>query len=822
MAKFIEQGTRYHLDDPCIAPNSAAYLWNPKMMLHMNCRGFAVSQYMDPEPRKYAHVPNLAGQSFMQPEQPYFSHHPGRFFYLRDEQTGEMFSAPYEPMKSQLDSFAFEPGLSDIRWCIEKLGIELVITLELAADEVLELWTVQLRNLSGRSRRLSLIPYFPVGYSSWMNMGGRFDAQLNAIVCSCVTPYQKVEDYFKHQHFKDLTFLTADRAPDFYEVGLQRFEGEGGLHNPSALQDGQNLANGEAHYEMPAAIMQFSYELSADESTELRLGFGPAKDESEIAALKQRFIEADPSLNRQALAQYIGEAKGVIDIDTPDAQLNDFVNHWLPRQVFYHGDSNRLTTDPQTRNYLQDAMGMVYIKPQACREAIITALQQQAVSGGMPDGILLSDEAELKYINQVPHTDHPVWLAIVLSAYLRETNDYALLDEPLVWADSDETASVFEHVSRAMEYLCQANDDRGLPYIAQGDWCDPMNMVGYQGKGVSGWLAEAISYALQLWSPICRQRQANERAGRFEEHASGLNQRINQHFWDGQWFGRGITDQGVLFGVSNDKEGRIFLNAQSWALLCGAANGEQQQAMLQAIDQQLDTPYGVMMSAPAFTAMRDDVGRVTQKWPGSAENGSVYNHAAAFYAASLYTVGESERAFEVLRKMLPDNSAEELAIRGQLPVYLPNYYRGAYYQYPRTAGRSSNLFNTGTCAWFYQLMVEQLFGLRGDEHGLRVQPQLPQGWPSASVTRQFRGASVQIDFVREGHKGSCDEGPANSGEHIRVTNEGSTAQSSRVHSEQLTEDCVRLTELKAGQHYHLICHISCVAAVNSQAEGTSL
>ncbi|WP_163130645.1 GH36-type glycosyl hydrolase domain-containing protein [Agarivorans sp. Alg241-V36] len=746
MAKFIENGTRYHLDDPCIAPNSAAYLWNKKMMLHMNCRGFAVSQYMDPEPRKYAHVPNLAAQSFMQPEQPYFSHHPGRFFYLRDNQSGEMFSAPYEPMKVDLDRFAFEPGLADIRWVVEKLDIELNIRLNLAVDAVLESWQVTVKNLSSKRRDISLIPYFPVGYASWMNMGGQYDAELNAIVCSSVTPYQKVTDYFKHQHFKDLTFLSASRLPDFYEVSQQAFEGEGGLHNPSALQQGGNLNNGEAHYELPAAIMQFQYYLPANGSDVLKLSFGPAKDKAEIKQLNQRYLYADQEPQRQACEASFAQANGCISIETPDQQFNHFVNHWLPRQVFYHGDSQRLTTDPQTRNYLQDAMGMVYLKPEACKQALLTALKQQKFTGEMPDGILLSEQAELKYINQVPHTDHPVWLAIVLNAYLQETNDYSLLQVKLGWADNSLEQSVFEHVSKAMQFLCEAKDERGLPYIAQGDWCDPMNMVGYQGKGVSGWLAEAISYALQLWVPICEHLGEAALAQTFSQHAEQLNQLINHYFWDGAWYGRGITDAGKLFGISSDKEGKIFLNAQSWALLCGAANNEQKAQMLKAIDEQLDTPFGVMMSAPAFTEMRDDVGRVTQKWPGSAENGSVYNHAAAFYAASLYSSSEGQRAFDVLRKMLPSNQNQELKVRGQLPIYLPNYYRGAYYQYPRTAGRSSNLFNTGTCAWYYQLVVEQLFGLRGTPQGLLLSPQLPDDWSKVSVVREFRGAVISIEY----------------------------------------------------------------------------
>jgi cellobionic acid phosphorylase len=167
------------------------------------------------------------------------------------------------------------------------------------------------------------------------------------------------------------------------------------------------------------------------------------------------------------------------------------------------------------------------------------------------------------------------------------------------------------------------------------------------------------------------------------------------------------------------------------------------------VAEQLETPYGVMNQAPAFTSMREDIGRVTQKFPGSAENGSVYNHAAAFYIFSLYTIGESDRAFRLLRQMLPGPDAADYQQRGQLPIYIPNYYRGAYHQHPRTAGRSSQLFNTGTVSWFYRCLVEGLFGVKGDRQGLVIQPQLPGHWNGAKVIREFRGATFLMEMRRE-------------------------------------------------------------------------
>ena len=78
--------------------------------------------------------------------------------------------------------------------------------------------------------------------------------------------------------------------------------------------------------------------------------------------------------------------------------------------------------------------------------------------------------------------------------------------------------------------------------------------------------------------------------------------------------------------------------------------------------------------------------------------------------------------------MIPGPDLADYVQRGQLPVYIPNYYRGAWRQHPRTAGRSSQLFNTGTVAWVYRCLVEELFGLKGDKHGLLIQPQLPTHW----------------------------------------------------------------------------------------------
>ena len=90
--RFEAGGQRVVLDSPTAMPQASTFLWNRRMLLQLNCRGYATAQFMQPEPAKYAHAPTLEAKTFMQPEQPYYAHHPGRFCYVKDEDGGRLFS----------------------------------------------------------------------------------------------------------------------------------------------------------------------------------------------------------------------------------------------------------------------------------------------------------------------------------------------------------------------------------------------------------------------------------------------------------------------------------------------------------------------------------------------------------------------------------------------------------------------------------------------------------------------------------------------------------------------------------------------------------
>lgn len=745
----------FKLNSPVIMPNASGFLWNNKMLIQATCRGFMTAQYMQPEPAKYSHAPNIEAKTFMQPELPYYVDHPGRFTFIKDEDRGTTFSVPYEPMRKTTYKFEFSVGRSDINWYAENDGIGVNMNVSLPKDETLELWKISVKNTSQYRKKVSIYPYFTVGYMSWMNQGGKYDPQLNAIVCSSITPYQDYKDYFRIKHYKDITFLLAEEEPYSWEAAQKDFEGEGGLFNPAGI-NAEKLSKSTAEYETPVCVFQYKLELLPQEEKEFRFIFGPANTKEEIFFYKKKYFQ-NPDGNgttvfnhiKKEYDAYIAESQKNFSVKTEDKNFDEFVNLWLPRQVYYHGITNRMTCDPQTRNFFQDNMGMCYIKPEMGNEALLFALRQQSKSGQMPDGIKLEKNTELKYINKIPHTDHCVWLPICLEVYLDETDDYDILKAEIPFAEGDETASVFEHIDRGLKWLMRNTDRRGLCLIDQGDWCDPMNMVGYRGKGVSAWLTMAASYACNVWTKISERAGRPDKAAEYKGIADRLNNTINKYFWANKWYARGITDENRVFGTDNDQEGKIFINPQSWALLCGAADEERMSSIFEMVEKYLETPYGVEKLAPAYTSMREDIGRLTQKYPGTAENGSVYNHAAIFYIYALYRIGKVQDAYRLLRKMIPDPASENFVKREQLPVFIPNYYRGAYRQMPKNAGKSSQLMNTGSVSWMYRCIIECLFGIQGNREGLIINPQFPSHWEQADVRRIFRGAEFFIHIQRE-------------------------------------------------------------------------
>lgn len=714
MIYATDQGARWNLPSITDQPDACGVLWNPRLRVEAGCRGSWRAHGADWRQGD-------AGAA------------PARFVYLRDEDNGNLYSAPYEPVRRKPELFNFSVGKSDITWdcCFD--GLDLRLQLSLAPDEPVELWRITVVNRSERRRQFSLYPCFDLGASGDSHQAAEYRPDLEGIVArSTRAPTADTTHFLLHEH-----------PPLSWQLQRQAFAGEGGLQRPDRLSRPE-LACDDARQEQALAVLQYRLCLAPGESTTLRLLCGSLRagacavtDKRTIVGLRERFLSARGFTRAAAeYDRYMSQGCGSVHLDSPDDNLNHLVNHWLPRQLFFAAEQGVVRDRQPTAEYLQSQLGNLYLEPEKTRAGLLHALAQQRASGALPLNIIARPEAGLACIHQRASAEDCVWLVILLHAYLQETGDQLILRHWVEGLDG-KPLSVFERVSRAMHWLQQSCDERGL--------CEPVPA----NNGACAVRSLMAAHGLDLWVELCESQSLAELAKLNRRAAGDLRRAVDEYLWDGSWYARGLTDQGQAYGSGCEDEGSLFLAPQSWALLANVLEPTQRDALIYCIHQRLQTPHGMQNMAPSYTRVRADLGELTQWHPGVADNGAIDGATAAFYAHSLYRVGEHERAFQVLRAMLPGPDGDDYHQWGQLPTFMPEAGFGAYHEYPSRTGRSNGVGGSMAAVWTYRALVEGLLGLQSENSHLRLEPRLPEHWSRARLVREYRGAVLDVTLERE-------------------------------------------------------------------------
>ena len=74
----------------------------------------------------------------------------------------------------------------------------------------------------------------------------------------------------------------------------------------------------------------------------------------------------------------------------------------------------------------------------------------------------------------------------------------------------------------------------------------------------------------------------------------------------------GLHQSGRPIGTDADAEGKVHMESNTWAVLSGAAGYERGISAMDAVDEYLYTPYGLMLNALAYSKPDDDIGFVTR------------------------------------------------------------------------------------------------------------------------------------------------------------------------------------------------------------------
>ncbi|MCE3270711.1 MAG: hypothetical protein K0S57_1108 [Ramlibacter sp.] len=682
--------------------------------------------------------------------------------YLRDEASGELWSATPAPMgRDTTYTVRHGAGATVFEGTHGQIGTRL--TLGMAEGEAVKLSVLEVTNHGPQPRRICVTAY--VEWSLGVNrehtqhqVHTRFDPELRAMLAS-----NRFDPYFA-----DWVAVCALSAPvTGHTADRREFLGRNGtVEDPAALRGGPLAQTTGLGFD-PCAAMQCVLELAPGETRELSMVLGAAATQDEARRIISRYVVpgAAAAASAGSLAQW-ARRLAVVRVRTPEPSFDAMINRW----TLYQALSCRMWARSALyqsggaygfRDQLQDVLAFLYAEPGIAREHILRATARQFVEGDVQHWWHPQSGRGVR----TRFSDDLAWLPHVVDQYVRVTGDAALLDEyvpflvmrPLEPHEhevydlpqvTDEHASVYEHCLRALRKACTAGP-HGLPLIGIGDWNDGMNRVGVEGRGETVWLAWFLIATLRAFAPYADARGDGEVAADFRARADGYAAAVEAHGWDGGWYRRAYFDDGTPLGSTSNTECRIDSIAQSWSVISGAAPPERQARALRALEDHLVRPKDqlLVLLTPPFDKSAQDPGYIKGYLPGVRENGAQYTHAALWAVLAAAMQGDGDRAFDWFQMINPLMHARTLA---EVDVYKVEPYVVAadVYTAPGQVGRGGWTWYTGSASWMYRVGLEAILGFtkRGDT--LRIEPRVPAAWPEFSIDYRF-GSAVYAITVRQ-------------------------------------------------------------------------
>jgi len=692
---------------------------------------------------------------------------PSEALYIRDEETGVYWTPTAAPVREETP-YRARHGAGYTVFEHNSNGIEQELTVFVPVDEKggepVKLQRLRLRNDSSRHRTLSVTYYaeWTLGEnreSSQMHVVTQWDDEVQALLA---------RNRYHPEYGNRVAFAAISPPAESYNGDRTSFLGRNrSMGNPAAMKRVRLSRRTGAGFD-PCAALQVTIELAPGERSEITCMLGQAESVDEVHALVETYRESsalEAALERTKA--WWDDLLGTIEVHTPELAADFLINRWLlyqdlscriwGRSAFYQpGGAFGF------RDQLQDVMAFVYAYPELAREHILLAASRQFKEGDVqhwwhpPNGAGIRSRI----------SDDLLWLPYVVAHYTRITGDADILhakvpflNAPLL-EDSQhevfstpeaalERATLFEHCRRAVARGLTIGPN-GLPLMGTGDWNDGMNLVGAGGKGESVWLAWFLADVLQGMAEMSDLLDRPELSRTYRQDRESLIQRVERAAWDGEWYLRGIFDDGTPLGSSANSEGSIDSLPQSWAWLSGAADVDRASKALESAWTHLvrEDEGLVLLLEPPFDTSEPSPGYIKGYPPGVRENGGQYTHAALWLAMAMARRGDGERAAKMLRMLNPIERARDPESVWRYGIE-PYVIAADVYRLPGRIGHGGWSWYTGAAAWMYRAWVEEVLGLqvRGDH--MLLNPVIPGWWNGFSLRYRHGEAIYEIQVENQ-------------------------------------------------------------------------
>jgi len=548
-------------------------------------------------------------------------------------------------------------------------------------------------------------------------------------------------------------FIACSKPITDYDGDKETFLGRyGSVEKPNGIKS-DKLEKKLGKWNDSVAVVKTQIELNPNESNELSFFIGIKKNLNEIKKTIKKYQES--AKIHSALDDVKNSWLNKFDkltVNTPDEALNLMVNKWLKYQAICGRLWARTAYYQQSgafgfRDQLQDSLVFLPIDPSLTKKQIKLHAAHQFKDGTVLHWWHPITETGLP----TKMTDDLLWLPFAVLQYINETGDYQILKLKEHYYDDPKTkASIFDHCTAAIDRVLKRFSKRGLPLIGAGDWNDGLSAVGLDMKGESIWLAEFLFLILNDFSLLCNSIGKKSLASRYLKKANDLKKAFDKFAWDGDWFYRATKDNGEKIGSKKNKEGKIYLNAQTWSVISGIAAEDKKLKAMDSVTKFLLKKNGTLLLHPAYTEPDEMIGYLTRYAPGRRENGGVYSHAATWSIWAYSLLKQNKNSFEAFIRLCPiyngmnpdEYNAEPYVTPGNIDgPDSPNYGMGGWTWY------------TGSAAWFQKVIVDWILGIRATKDGLLIDPCIPEDWKKYSVTRIFRNTTYNITVINQSGSG---------------------------------------------------------------------
>ena len=747
----------------------------------------------------------------------------GRYFYIKDGDT--IWNPGWSPVKTELDSYECRHGMGYTIITGRKNGLKAEATFFVPQNYDGEVQQLVLTNESGSAKTFKLWSF--AEWCLWdaqddcTNFQRNFSTGRVEVVGSTI--YHKTEYRDRRDHF---AFYTVNDSIDGYDTDRDSFIGlYNGFHNPQAVLDGK-ANNSFADGWSPIASHYKEITLAAGESKTLVFILGyvemPAAEKFEADGKTINKVKSNAMIEKyntpEKVAAGLAELRetwdkllGILNVDTPDDKVNRMVNIWNQYQCMVTFNLLRSASYFESgigrgmgfRDSNQDVLGFVHQIPDRARERIIDIASTQ-----FPDGGCYHQYQPLTKKGNADiggdFSDDPLWLILSVSAYIKETGDWSILDE-MVPYDNDMSVAqpMLEHLKVSFYHIVNNLGPHGLPLAMRADWNDCINLScysdtpgesfqtytnpkfkaegGYSKVAESAFVGALFTYAGPNYVQILNHLGKTDEAAKAQAEIDKMKKVMMDSAWDGDWFLRAYDAEGKKMGSKECEEGQIFIEPQGFAIMSDI-DAEASKKTLKAIDERLNTQYGLVLNNPAFTKYYIQYGEISTYPGGYKENAGIFTHNNAWIICAAAYAGEGDQAFKYYSEIAPAFTEETSDIHKTEPYVYGQMIGGKdagadIGKQGDNFGQGKNSWLTGTAAWNMVAISQYILGIAADFDGLKIDPSIPHEWDGMKATRQFRGATYDItvknpNHVCKGVKSMTVDGKAVDGNVIPVMDGG--------------------------------------------------